>query len=464
MKDIRDIKAKQQASRHIARKPVGTSSEHDAPVQPSRRDSSLRDNVLYLQRTAGNAAVQRLIEQARNEASPAGRVQRLMTASTFKKKTSLTLRKGKSAVVFDQIRAALQTYQGPLKASSPGQKIDHLRQLLTLMADWLTSAQSKDSSRKKYVTTLKTEVENEIKIQVQQLDRLKKNDFNDTNRTGGKDDAASGMMNKLDIVEYGFGVRQEVEDDGTVSDMKDPGGQFTGYFKPDVDKDVASGKHRGTKAGLPADNPEFGKRNIAMYELDKLLGAGVIPPTFYAKHNDKVGIVMQKVEGKTGAAIEREQDDEDYAGNFDELESPMVKRDLSNLYLLDIIAGQVDRHSGNYIVEMKNGKIVGVKGIDNDLAFGKDYKDIDYDKGNKKMHPFAWNTLGKTVHDLDEIDQTMAQRIVDLASQEGRVRDALKGLLSKDEVDSTISRLKSLAKHLQPLIGKPEGPVKVNWN
>lgn len=458
VKDSHSSKIKHQPQRHAIRQPVETTTETDAPVQPSRHDSSLREHMLYLQRTTGNAAVQRLIGQAQTETSPAERVRRLMTASAFQKKTSLMLRKGKSAAVFSQIRAALQTYQGPLQASPPGQKIDHLRQILALMTNWLNSDQSKGSSRKKHVVTLKAEVETEIQVQVQQLESLEQDDFSDSNRTGGKDDAVGGQMNRLDLVKYGFGVRQEEDDEGNIQDLKDQGGEFSGYFKADVDKDPLNGNHRGAPSGVPVNNPEYGKRNLAMYELDKLLGAGVLPPTFAAKHNGKTGIIMQKVEGATGDSVGKSKEE-----RKEILNDPVARRGLSNLYLLDIIAGQVDRHHGNFIVEIKGGKIVGIKGIDNDLSFGKDYKDINYDT-NKKFIPMMWMTAGKTVHELDEIDQTMAQKIVDLAQQEGRVRAALSGLLSKDEIDSTISRLKSLAKHLQPLIGQPDGPVKVNWN
>lgn len=45
-------------------------------------------------------------------------------------------------------------------------------------------------------------------------------------------------------------------------------------------------------------------------------------------------------------------------------------RDVTNLQVLDVLCGQLDRHGGNMMYKVENGNITGVQGIDNDAAFG----------------------------------------------------------------------------------------------
>jgi hypothetical protein len=228
-------------------------------------------------------------------------------------------------------------------------------------------------------------------------------------------------------------------------------GSFEGYFKADVTADPLGGHHRGKYAGMPVANPEFAKRNIATYELSKLLEEPIIPPTYAAKLGDKQGLVMQKAEGVSGKEPEAEQHRKD----------PVVQRALANLAMLDVICGQVDRHPGNYIIELKDGKPVGVKGIDNDLAFGSKYESIEHGFRYRKG-AFSW-VAGKYVQDLADIDRPYAERIVKLAEAPDTISNVLTGLLVKPEIDATLNRLKSLAGFLRPLLEKTDGPVKTEW-
>ena len=45
-------------------------------------------------------------------------------------------------------------------------------------------------------------------------------------------------------------------------------------------------------------------------------------------------------------------------------------KDMADLQVLDFICGNVDRHYANMFYQLKNGKLVGVQGIDNDCSFG----------------------------------------------------------------------------------------------
>jgi hypothetical protein len=66
-----------------------------------------------------------------------------------------------------------------------------------------------------------------------------------------------------------------------------------------------------------------------------------------------------------------------YALNFPvdiDYRDPVVQKGLSDLQVFDYIIGHADRNAGNWIYEKDNtGSITGVKGIDNDDTFGKDW-------------------------------------------------------------------------------------------
>jgi hypothetical protein len=224
--------------------------------------------------------------------------------------------------------------------------------------------------------------------------------------------------------------------------------------------------------GIPTNMPGYHRRTLAMYELDKVLGANVIPPTFLARHGGKIGTIMAQVTKKKSSGEEP---------TGEERADPRIQKSLSNLFLLDIIAGQVDRHRGNYIFEVEGDTIKGVKGIDLDLAFGKDFTGAtveDFNQRLEKVMKFKGSSgseyqyysqakqdieraiYGKLPVELEEIDQKFAMHIIDTAEKgTQKVKDALAGLLAEVEINSTIDRLKSLAKVLKPLIGKENIPV-----
>jgi hypothetical protein len=273
--------------------------------------------------------------------------------------------------------------------------------------------------------------------------------------------AAGGELNELDIITYKFGI-SETETKGKFEKVE--GEKLVGYFKVGAEETKGS---MGIKKGIPEMYPAEHMRTLAMYELDKALGSDVLPPVFLAKHGGKIGTVMAKVMGKAGGKSGKA------------LKQPDVQRSLSKLYLLDIIAGQVDRHSGNYILEVKGGVIKGVRGIDLDLAFGEKYTGADVEdynqtiaegnrlqgssdkdeqeEGRKMIREVRNATRGKMPVELEEIDQSFAKRIIEIAETgQQKIRDALGGLLPEAEINATIDRLKSLAKVLKPLIGKED--------
>ena len=146
-----------------------------------------------------------------------------------------------------------------------------------------------------------------------------------------------------------------------------------------------------------------------------------------------------------------------------------VRKRLSNLYLLDFITGQADRHSGNVRVEIdKNDEdesALDLKGIDNDFSFGKDYlKRVDWTKAEHTPQTQA-TIAGLTPPMIKEIDQEFADEIIKIAKKKDQeIKDdfQLEDLLSSDEIDAFIKRIRELADYLNS--DKAKGNTKSNWS
>ncbi|MBK9124960.1 MAG: hypothetical protein IPM16_17835 [Chloroflexi bacterium] len=417
-------------------------------------DHSPVSDMLQLQRTVGNKAAQKLLDSPSTDPV----VQRLTSYKSYKKSTSAW---GKR----DHIRALDVAYKAYMKQESGlngNDKLVRLKQLVELCDAYLTDPTRQTSKRRAGVITLKQQLLTEInKIKVDFVG----GEFSEGNVTERKDKVLGGQMNKLDYIKYSFGVTQETDDQGVTTDKKVEGGELEAYFKPQVDRDPMVAQTRGAPAGIPTDNPKFAERAVATYEVAKLLDPSIIPPTFMAKHqrdNQLVdGFIMKKVEGVTGST----KVDGDYA--FDVYKNdPIYRQQMSKLMLLDFICGQVDRHPGNYMIETsKEGKVIAVHGIDNDLSFGDKYTDTTYG-GNKigNQHIFKnYISAGGDVTELTEIDRKMAERIITLAGQPQVLRAVLSGLLSSSEVDAAIGRLLSLANFLRPLVNGSDQRIKTKW-
>lgn len=88
------------------------------------------------------------------------------------------------------------------------------------------------------------------------------------------------------------------------------------------------------------------------------------------------GMFMEYAEGKEGAyLLSRRQNDPRFASPS-YLESGTLKRQIADLQILDCACGQIDRHLHNIMFQTdpRTGALTGLKGIDNDLAFGLETK------------------------------------------------------------------------------------------
>jgi hypothetical protein len=253
-----------------------------------------------------------------------------------------------------------------------------------------------------------------------------------------QDNVAGGAINKLDSVEY----------------KGDDGETEKGFFKEELEGTTS---FLAQKSGISDTNPGFNARSVAMYRIDQLLGTHLIVPTAFATHKRQrvdeegapkgdptlqPGIFMARAKGaelRSGLVDKRNVSlgDGKRAGALD-LDDPTLQRCLNQLQILDVLCGQVDRHMGNVFVQQdESGKTIGVTGIDNDLAFGKDVgteKDEEI-PSFKGLPPVVDREVAKAIERLTEKD----------------LRDALQGLIDEAEIAQTVQRLATLQKYLGSL-------------
>jgi hypothetical protein len=127
---------------------------------------------------------------------------------------------------------------------------------------------------------------------------------------------------------------------------------------------------------------------------------------------------------------------------------PQLKRELTMLAFLDFIVGHLDRHRGNYKVNMKpltNKKGAMVGGYDNDATFGKNLRTPDDFK--KALQSYAFFSVGLP----EVIDTEMADSVRKL-----NLRDVLEDLLDEPERHAAQARLDLALNYIEQLarIGK----------
>ena len=109
-------------------------------------------------------------------------------------------------------------------------------------------------------------------------------------------------------------------------------------------------------------------------------------------------------------------------------------KDIANLQVLDYLCGNYDRHFANMFYQFdKNGKLIGVQGIDNDGAFGLIAK--------KELGHTGQNYLHMTnLSNMKAMPKQTAERI--MALDAGTLKYALRGFgLSEEELTAAEHRL-----------------------
>lgn len=124
--------------------------------------------------------------------------------------------------------------------------------------------------------------------------------------------------------------------------------------------------------------------NMAAHEVADLLGCGDrIPRTYLSVHKGEIGLSMEMAPGSTPRdAITDYLKEGKIAPTLQQLAGldaeaqrsakGQIAQQLNQLQWMDLISGQMDRHDGNWMLDIaRQGGAVSVKvsGIDNDLAF-----------------------------------------------------------------------------------------------
>ena len=166
-------------------------------------------------------------------------------------------------------------------------------------------------------------------------------------------------------------------------------------------------------AGIKKDS-NLSDRNCAMSDMANLLGcsnilAKSVPMTIMVDNEPVEGVFMETVEGTDCNRVK--EDDIVLEANQESFNHSKALDQLLDLQVLDYICGNIDRHGGNIIYQFEKddrGQVYlkGIKGIDNDCAFGtvtaKKGEDVHHLVTPEKMQFIRNETLNK----LKLLDET----------------------------------------------------------
>lgn len=471
--------------------------------------STLRPpQILQLQRTLGNQVVQRMIAATR----PAPTIQRFPTAAWVRSRSGGEKRIGKKKTKFggsyENIISAIKVLDNCIDQNLP----NTLKALATSLADVLanydkventiqTYLHGQEGKGMKHVSKTRTNLANNLLAKIATERRIIAQAMLQFYMT--KMPLNSGLMKDLTIRTF---LNQYVKGNDRIAELSPQNivkgkdgkaktvgggintltevqhGKESGYFKPNIDnvsyKDrtnmnimhlppdqtlwdmtkVAGIHSLKDKVGNTANSLRMANRDVAMSRLDQLLDANLIA------RSEKMMMVMTKgskpTEGVWSKMAKGEQvkplhkkgklvDNKKPSIGQVDIRNPNLQRLLSRLQLLDTLALQVDRNQANYFLELsKDGKVVGLTGIDNDLSMGK--------KDNIKRMIQEYPSLSMYV------DKELAERIIKLDPNVLRV--VMADLLTKGEIDALISRLTKLKTHLSTLQSANKLLSPTQWN
>jgi hypothetical protein len=303
----------------------------------------------------------------------------------------------------------------------------------------------KDTQRARRLTMVKPRIAAELQdlddagsyFKTQQLDDTKLDRGSDFT----KDDAVGGAQNRLDKVQYKDGKK--------------------GFFIADKSASLNIAQE-GFGSKIDLIDPQIGARSVASARLAKLFGASEIVDVQFAVHSsttnlkgkplaqslNKLGVVSEVAEGTEGSGVKVSRSDKERAhleGKTDkskvvDISDPELQRGLNVLQMLDYISLQLDRHLRNfYIATDDKGRVLGIKGIDLDISFGKRGKDGDVEAG-KSGHFVGVPQLA---------DMKFRAKILGVTPAE--VANCLAGLISPSEVAAAVERFTHLQKVMRTI-------------
>jgi hypothetical protein len=186
-------------------------------------------------------------------------------------------------------------------------------------------------------------------------------------------------------------------------------------------------------------------RSVASYEVDRLIGTGVIAQEKYVldEKNKLMGVSIQC----DGAGVRSQPGTTDEWGRPQtaflniKYSAPAIQKGLCDLEAMDYITGQIDRHPGNIFIDPKSGKVTG---IDNDLAFPELDREDMLDRHGGELKTKAVAGMPRVMH-TETAAKLMAVSPEDLRTtlKNTRPPDSSNGL-GDQEIEGAVARLQNL--------------------
>lgn len=194
------------------------------------------------------------------------------------------------------------------------------------------------------------------------------------------------------------------------------------------------------------DRIEMDKRNVATSRMAELLGVGNL-----IAHSEKMSVIVDgtKVSGcfmEFAEGIDPKTDNKEERKILSKTSYEIggeFSKECSSLAILDVICAQTDRHNGNLFIKVgepdANGqrKVVGIQGIDNDMAFSRRAYDSEMVKNSQSVH----------LENILFVDAALANRVKNLSEED--IKYAVGDLLNKNEIDGIMERLEQVKTHIK---------------
>lgn len=127
-----------------------------------------------------------------------------------------------------------------------------------------------------------------------------------------------------------------------------------------------------------------------------------------------------------------------------DLTNPQVALQLFKLSVLDLVAGHVDRHAGNYMINKTEGGEIRITAIDNDTSFGEgtDIETAKQMQGTGQIRPALEEAFPFVPPEIKE-------RVMSISKVD--IEQALTGLLTKPQIDAACIRFEKVQAHFKAL-------------
>jgi len=190
-----------------------------------------------------------------------------------------------------------------------------------------------------------------------------------------------------------------------------------GFFDPGGP--ISSFAWKPLPPGIQRGYWESYKSEIAAYEMDKLLGLHMVPPTVERRIDEELGAAEQWVEHVTGWDMARPASGPE----------PEWSRKISRMKLFDQLIANIDRNEGNLLYDDDWHLIL----IDHSRAF-TDRRDIKDEQQPHHIDQRLWDKIDALT--LDELRGALGpwlreKEIAAILARRDRMREAIKTLVAE---------------------------------